>query len=93
MNEMVEHVRAYVCKSRAYLKSDDLQMLDGAPTDGNILEIDKIGRENRRKYYEKYLECGKPDEQVEFGLRTIDAFSGVLVLLPVFYWYLYWYLH
>ena len=58
MNEMVEHVRAYVFKSIAYLKSDDLQMLDGAPTDCNILEIDKIGRENRRKYYEKYLECG-----------------------------------
>ena len=55
MDEMVEHVRAYVFKSRAYLKSDDLQMLDGAPTDGNILEIDKIGRENRRKYYEKYF--------------------------------------
>ena len=63
MNEMVEHVRAYVCKSRAYLKSDDLQMLDGAPTDGNIREIDKIGRENHRKYHQKYLECGKPDEK------------------------------
>ena len=63
MNEMVEHVRAYVFKSIAYLKSDDLQMLDGAPTDGNIREIDKIGRENHRKYHQKYLECGKPDEK------------------------------
>ena len=62
MDEMVEHVRAYVFKSRAYLKSDDLQMLDGAPTDGNILEMEKIGREDRRKYYAKCLECGKPDE-------------------------------
>ena len=66
MDEMVkqlEHVRAHVFKSGAYLKSDDLQMLDDAPTDGNILEIDQIGRENRGKYYEKYLECGKPDEK------------------------------
>ena len=63
MDEMVEHVQVSVFKSSAYLKSNDLQMLDGAPTDGNILEIDKIGRENRQKYSEKYLECGKPDEK------------------------------
>ena len=60
---MVEHVRAHVFKKGAYLNCDDLQMLDGVPMDGAVLQIDKVGRENRHKYYENYLQCGKPDEK------------------------------
>ena len=59
---MVEHVRAHVFKRGNYLKAKDLQMPNGERMDTAILKMEKIGRENRRLYYKKYLECGKPDE-------------------------------
>ena len=52
---MIEHVRVHVFKRGAYLWSDDLQMLDGGPIENSVLEMDKIGRGNRCKYYENYL--------------------------------------
>ena len=60
---MIEHVRVHVFKRGAYLWSDNLQMLDGDPIENSVLEMDKIGRGNRCKYYENYLESGKPDEK------------------------------